>query len=134
MTAAPEITHLVAVERWTLVLGALLLGVGLLFLPSRTQLSLGLGVGLMIVNAWIIRRLSARLLPVWSGGRGSVGLLMILFNAKLVLLALALYLCVRYLPVEPVPLCIGLSILPLAILLRAIQHGLRDPEKAETHG
>lgn len=127
-TEQPEITHIVAVERWTLILAALLIGVGLFVLSGRAQLGLCLGAGLMVLNTWLIRRLSGRLMRAWGGQDGrrpSVGLLLFLFHFKLLLVAALLYVGMRLLPVDPLALIVGISILPVAIGLRAIEHALR---------
>lgn len=127
------ITHLIAVERWTLALGALLIGVGLLMLPPRSQLGISLGAGLMMLNTWMMRRLSARLVRTFAAGRPSVGLLLLLFNVKLLLIGVLLFLIIRHLPVDPLSLILGVSILPVAILLRAVQYGLNPDSRPTAH-
>jgi hypothetical protein len=130
---SPPITHLIAVERWTLALGALLIGVGLLMLPPRSQLGISLGAGLMMLNTWMMRRLSDRLLCTFAAGRPSIGLLLLLFNVKLLLIGALLFLIIRHLPVDPLSLILGVSILPVAILLRAVQYGLNPDSRPAAH-
>jgi hypothetical protein len=51
-----------------------------------------------------------------------MSLLLGLFQLKLLVLAALIYLTVSYLPVSPLWLVLGLSLLPLGIVARAIQY------------
>lgn len=119
--SAPPERHLRAVEQWALVLSAALLGASLLVGDPRWQLGALAGALLSLGNARSLRFLGSRLAP-----RKSIGLLIVLFQAKLGLIAAFIYLAMRLLPLSPLALLLGLSVLPLSILLRALQYGLRS--------
>lgn len=130
--AAPASTgerekHLAAVEQWVLIVCAALILVTLVVARDpRWQLGALAGSLLSLGNARSLRFLGGRLAP-----RRSVGLLIILFQAKLGIIAALIYLALRFLPVSPLALLLGLSALPLGIILRGLQHGLRKPDAEE---
>lgn len=110
--------HLVAVEKWTLGLAALASVVSLLFLPRRFGFGVTVGAGLMVLNAWVLRRLGARIL----GGFKRPGLAILLFNVKMAVLMLLVALSLRYLPLHPAGFLVGISIFPVAIVAVAVRH------------
>lgn len=89
----------------------------------RTELGALCGAGMSLLNARLLLALGR-----WAnrGGpetaRRRLSLVLVLFQLKLGLLAALIYLTVRYLPVAPLWLLLGLSLLPLGILIRAIEH------------
>lgn len=116
--------HLAAVEQWVLSVCAALILASLVFArDARWQLGALVGSLLSLGNARSLRFLGGRLAP-----RRSVGLLIVLFQAKLGLIAAIIYLTLRFLPVSPLALLLGLSALPLGIILRGLQHGLRKAD------
>ncbi|HRI53276.1 MAG TPA: ATP synthase subunit I [Pseudomonadota bacterium] len=127
-TAAP---HLLVIERWAVLLGAALCGTTLVWGSPRVQLGACVGAGLSILNARVLRYLGARLsgarpgAPSSQTSPSSVGLLVLLFQLKLGVLAALLYLALRLLPLQPIALVLGLSALPVAIVVRGIQYGLQ---------
>lgn len=124
-TSAP---HLLVIERWAVLLGAALVGTTLVWGSPRVQLGACVGAGLSILNARVLRYLGARLSGARSGAQSSpssVGLLVLLFQVKLGVLAALLYLALRLLPLQPIALVLGLSALPVAIVVRGIQYGLQ---------
>ena len=130
MNVKPQLRDVLSVERWTLICAAALITLSFLFLGARGQLSICAGAGLMVLNARLLHLLAARLQRVRDrdGGRPlPLGLILILFNAKLLGVAVLIYLCVRYLKVEPMPFLLGISILPAAILISAVSRGLSEP-------
>ena len=66
--------------------------------------------------------------------RTRLGIVLGLFQVKLLILAGLIYLTLRYLPVAPLWLLFGLTILPLGILARALsfrpRHVKNDPADA----
>jgi hypothetical protein len=120
--------HLRAVEQWVLLCSAALLLGSLVFGEPRWQLGALVGALLSLGNARSLRFLASRLTP-----RKSVGLLIVLFQAKLGLIAAIIYVTMRLLPLSPLALLLGLSALPLGILLRGLQYGLRPAEPATQH-
>jgi hypothetical protein len=119
-----NVKHLVAVEKWTSILAALLILVGLAFLSRWATFSLAIGAGLMVLNAWVMRRVAQ---AVGKAMAPKPGLTLILFNFKLAILALLIFLVMHFLHVAPLPFIIGVSVLPAAILIVALQHQLTLP-------
>lgn len=123
--------HLAAVARWTQLFAALVSGGAIFLAGPRGQLGSVVGALLMVGNAALMSLVGRRLLARFAqmnengGGRGGLlVLLLVLFNVKLLILAVLIYLCIRLLPIDPLAFLIGLSTLPAAILARAIQYGL----------
>jgi hypothetical protein len=130
-----NLKHLIAVERMTSILAAVLLLGAIVLLPRHSSFSLGIGAGLMVLNAWAMRRTAAAVGPVLSK---KPGLILILFNFKLLILAILIFIALRYLHVAPVPFIIGISTLPAAIVIVALRHQLTPSDEAthdeETNG
>ncbi len=127
-----ELKHLIALEKWTALLALIVLGVAILILGRHTAFSVALGAGLMTLNAWAIRRVSERLGNVM---RQKPGLTILLFNLKLGLLIALIWLFISYLHVDPVAFVIGVSVMPVAIVIVAIQNARTPSQKdKETHG
>ncbi len=127
-----ELKHLIALEKWTALLALIVLGVAILILGRHTAFSVALGAGLMTLNAWAIRRVSERLGNVM---RQKPGLTILLFNLTLGLLIALIWLFISYLHVDPVAFVIGVSVMPVAIVIVAIQNARTPSQKdKETHG
>ncbi len=114
--------HLRTIERISLVLGVLLVAGAIIGCALRVQLSVSYGVLLSILNARAIRFFGERL-----ARRQSVGLIVVLFQLKLLLLGALIYLGITLLSLDGIGLCVGLSILPLSIVVRAVQWGMSAP-------
>src|SRR5689334_7112469 len=102
-----NLKQLIAVEKWTSLLAAVLLAVGIVFLSRHAAFSLAVGAGLMVVNAWLMRRVAAAVGPALSA---KPGLTVLLFNFKLGILAILIFVALRYLHVDPLPFIIGVSV------------------------
>jgi hypothetical protein len=126
--------HLIAVEKWTYLLAAVALAGGLLLLPLHAAFSLAVGAALTTLNAVAIRQVGQRIGAVL---KQRPVLTIVLFNLKLGVLIALIWMVMRYLHVQPVPFLIGISMLPLAILIVGVQHS-RHPEtvddQKEPHG
>jgi len=114
--------HLRTIERISLVLSVLLVAGAIIGCALRVQLSVSYGVLLSILNARAIRFFGERL-----ARRQSVGLIVVLFQLKLLLLGALIYLGITLLSLDGIGLCVGLSILPLSIVVRAVQWGMSAP-------
>jgi hypothetical protein len=134
-----DIKHLIALEKWTLILAAGVVLVGMLLLGRAAAFGVALGAGLMAANAYALRRIGERAFATFKRPRA----VLLLFNVKMAVLIAAIYLVVRYLHVDPLAFVIGISVLPVAIVLVAVEHSLKpsddpaDPERdkeTETHG
>lgn len=124
---------LIAVEKWTSLIVAALLLASLVLLSRHDMFSLAVGGALAVGNAWVIRRVAENAGPALSG---KPGLLVALFNIKLGILAVLIFVSLRYLHVAPVPFLVGISVLPVAILVVALRRQLTPPSDVdkETHG
>jgi hypothetical protein len=130
-----NLKHLIAVERTTSALAGTLLLAAILLLPRHYSFSFAVGAGLMVVNAWVMRRTAQAVGPVLSK---KPALILVLFNFKLLILAVLIFLALRYLHLAPVPFVVGISVLPVAIVIVGLRHQLtptdETPHDEETHG
>lgn len=126
--------HLIAVEKWTCLLAAIVLAVGLVTLSRHAAFSLSVGAALATLNAISVRRLSQRLGAVLTA---KPGLTVLLFNLKMGLIIGLVFAAIRWLHVDVMPFLVGISLMPAAIVVVAIQHSLKPADAAsdeETHG
>jgi hypothetical protein len=124
--------HLIAIEKWTCLLALVVLGAGMLLLGRHAAFSIAVGAAMMTLNAVVLRRVAQKLGGVLQK-KPSVTVL--LFNFKLVVLIALVFVALRYLHVEPIPFIVGISVLPFAIMIVAVQSSLgRGADHEETHG
>jgi hypothetical protein len=122
------------IQRWTLLLGAVLTLSAFLLGGSQWGFSVSMGAAIMILNTFATRLVGDKL---WQGLRsvapanGSQTMrVVILFNLKMAAVIVAVYLVVRYLHVHAVGLVLGLSIYPLGAVLST----LLDPDGSMLSG
>lgn len=129
------VKHLISVEKWTCLLAAIAIGAGMLLLPRHAAFSLTVGAALTTLNAISIRRLAQRMGAVLTQ---KPGVTVVLFNLKMALLIGLVFAAIRWLHVDVMPMLVGISLMPLSIVIVAIQHALRPADAApgdeETHG
>jgi hypothetical protein len=133
--------HLIAIEKWTCLLGLVLLGCAMLLLSRHAAFSLAVGAALTALNAVVIRRVAEKLGVLLQA---RPGLTILLFNLKMGVLVVLIFLALRFLHLDAVPFIVGLSTLPAAIVIVFLQHALSpspppsassDPtNRGETHG
>jgi hypothetical protein len=124
--------HLIAIEKWTCLLSAALLVGGMLLLGRHAAFSIAIGAGMMTLNAVVLRRVAQKLGVVLQQ---KPTLTVLLFNLKLGVLGLVSFLALRYLHVNPIAFIVGISVMPLAIMIVAVQSSLGHREDhEETHG
>ncbi|MCU1283068.1 MAG: hypothetical protein JWM53_6614 [bacterium] len=135
--------HLIAVEKWTCLLAAVVLAGGLVLLPRHAAFSLAIGALLTVGNAVAIRRSAQTLGPLMQQ---KPAITVLLFNAKLALLIGLIFVAIYWLHVDGVPFAVGISLLPAAIFIVSIKHALAPstttpstpptttPSDEETHG
>jgi hypothetical protein len=124
--------HLIAIEKWTCLLALVALGGGMLLVGRHAAFSIAVGAGMMTLNAVAIRRVAQKLGVVLQK-KPSVTVM--LFNFKLVILIGLVFCALRYLHVEPIPFIIGISVLPFAIMIVAVQSSLdRSADHEEPNG
>lgn len=123
-TAPPELAHVLGVERWCALFALLFLGAALLLADRRFQLGVVLGSGLMLLNLFLLRGILSRLFRAFLLHRLSTALLLVLLNLKLLVLGGVICLFTHYLKINPLSLILGVSVLPLGALCRAVEHSL----------
>jgi hypothetical protein len=130
--------HLIAIEKWTCLLGVVLLAGGMLFLSRHAAFSLSVGAALTALNAVAIRRIAQKLGAVLQA---RPGLTILLFNLKMGVLVVLIFLALRFLHLDAVPFLVGISTLPAAIVIVFLRHALAPAprpdqanERGETHG
>jgi hypothetical protein len=128
------IKHLIAIEKWTCLLSAAVLLGGMLLLGRHAAFSLAIGAGLMTANAIVLRRTAQKLGAVLQK---KPSLTVLLFNLKLGVLIVLVFAAFRFLHVEPIAFIVGISVMPLAIMIVAVQQSLareHTDDHEETHG
>jgi hypothetical protein len=128
------IKHLIAIEKWTCLLSAVVLCGAMLLLGRHVAFSVAIGAGLMTANAVILRRTAQKLGAVLQK---KPSLTVLLFNLKLGVLIALVFAAFRFLHVEPIAFIVGISVMPLAIMIVAVQQSLvHEPADSneETHG
>ena len=124
--------HLIAIEKWTCLLALVALGGGTVLVGRHAAFSIAVGAGMMTLNAVAIRRVAQKLGVVLQK-KPSVTVM--LFNFKLVILIGLVFCALRYLHVEPIPFIVGISVLPFAIMIVAVQSSLeRGADHEEPNG
>ena len=124
--------HLIAIEKWTCLLSAVFLLGGMLLLGRHAAFSIALGAGMMTANAVILRRVAQKLGTVLQQ---KPSFTVLLFNLKLGVLGLLSFVALKYLHVDAIAFIVGISVMPLAIMIVALQSNLaRHDDHEETHG
>src|SRR5262249_53154712 len=118
-----------AVERTTLLLGAVIVAFTLVFCSRLVAFSAAIGAVLVGLNAIAIRRVGSSVAKLPREKRPSMPLL--LFNVKMGVLMALIYVVLRYLHVAPVAFIIGISTFPVAFGIVAVRAAMR-PEIKET--
>src|SRR5258707_4496661 len=121
-----DLKHLIAIEKWTCTLAAGLVLLAMLFLGRHAAFGVATGAGLMALNAYALRRIGQRVFRTFK----KPGAAILLFNLKMGLLIALVYGVVRYLHVDPIAFAVGVSVLPVAIVIVAVQHALRPATDA----
>jgi hypothetical protein len=126
-----DVKHLIAVEKWTLALAAVVIGAAILVLGRRAALGASLGAGLMALNAYALRRIGQRAFKTFK----KPGAAVLLFNLKMGVLIALVWAAISWLHVDPIAFVVGISIFPVAIVIVALRHALGQPtEDGTTHG
>lgn len=116
MTSEPG--YLRRVERWTLVLAALVVGACFVAAPRPVAFAASVGAGMMCLNALAIRALTERVFKSRGGATPGIGVL--LFNFKMALLIAMVWVALRYLHLDGVGFLLGISVFPVAIVAAAV--------------
>jgi hypothetical protein len=113
--------ELARIERLNGLLAAgLILAAALLF-PGPIAIGVAVGAILAVVNFMGMRMLVAASLRRQGAGRAALQLLLI---AKMGVLFFLVFLAIRYLPLHPAGLAVGLSIFLISIAVESVRHAL----------
>jgi hypothetical protein len=110
--------ELTRIERWNWLLGALLVLVSILLAGQRFFSGVAVGVLLAGANFWVIHRLIRLSLSRPDQKRAAIQLLLV---AKMGALAVLVFLVMRFLPISPIGLIIGLSVFLLSIAIESVR-------------
>ncbi len=129
-----ELKHLIAVEKWTYALGAIVVAVAMVALNRHAAFSISIGAALMALNSFALRRLGQRAFKTFK----KPGAAILLFNLKMGLMIALVWAIIRFLHVDPIAFVVGITIFPVAIVIVAVRHMLApsapSTTEEETHG
>lgn len=123
--------QLQAIDRWNLVIAAVAITVAALVAGRAMALGVAVGAVLSCANFYGIRRLWQAVLK--SEGPGRVGLQLLLMG-KMIGLMVFVFLAMKFLPLDPAGLAIGLSVFLLSIAAESMRYALTSSGRANTHG
>lgn len=123
--------HLTAIERWNLTFAVIFTAGAALFFDRAMALGVAVGALIGCTNFWSIHKLIAKSLRS-TGTRRAV--LQILLGAKMILLLVAVFLAIRFLPLSPVGLAFGLSVFLLSIAVVSLRFALTQDQGATGGG
>jgi hypothetical protein len=106
------------IERWTLLVSAVVVGAALLAMPRAIAFACAAGALLECANASAIRWLVERAMKSKGGATPALGLL--LFNLKMAVLIAAVWIALRVLHLDGVGFLLGISVFPVAIVAAAL--------------
>jgi hypothetical protein len=114
------------IERWNCLLAAAFIGVAALWGDREQLFGVAVGGALACLNFWGVRKLVQASLRVDGPRRAALQLLLI---GKMGLLIVAVFLAMKYLPLSPAALAIGLSVFVISIALESVRHALGTPDQ-----
>jgi hypothetical protein len=117
------------IERWNVLLAGIIILAAVVFGSGQIALGVAVGAILAVVNFWSMRLLVAASLRRQGGKRAALQLLLI---AKMGILLFLVFLAIRYLPLHPVGLAVGLSIFLISIAVESLRFQARDPSEGST--
>jgi hypothetical protein len=119
------------IERWNAVIAAFLILAAVVFTTGPMALGIAVGAILAVVNFTGIRLLVAVSLRRQGMQRAALQLALI---AKMGVLFFLVFLAMKYLPISPVGLAIGLSVFLFSIAVESFRHMLSgDSDGKEAH-
>jgi len=119
------LTELKKIERWNVVIAAILVLAAAVFGSSPFALGVAVGSILVVVNFYGIRLLVQASLRRQGGKRAALQLLLI---AKMGVLFVLVVLALRFLPISPAGLAVGLSVFLLSIAAWSIRSAIGNNE------
>jgi len=121
--------ELARIERLNGVFAAVLIVAAFVFFDRTVATGVAVGAGLAVINFFGMRKLVGASLRRHGMARALLQLLLIL---KMGVLFVLVFLAIRFLPLHPVGLAVGLSIFLLSIAVESLRHAL-GPDGPEAH-
>jgi hypothetical protein len=118
------------IERWNAVIAAFLILAAVVFTTGPMALGIAVGAILAVVNFTGIRLLVGVSLRRQGMQRAALQLALI---AKMGVLFFLVFLAMKYLPISPVGLAIGLSVFLFSIAVESFRHMLGGSDGKEAH-
>ena len=120
------------IERWNALLAALVIAIAAIWGTREQLLGAAVGGALACLNFWGVRKLVQASLKVDGPKRAAMQLLLI---GKMGALIVAVFLAMKFLPLSPAALALGLSVFVVSITIESVRYamGARDPESDEPH-
>jgi hypothetical protein len=106
------------IERWNGLLAGIVILLAVAFFSAQIALGVAVGAILAVVNFWSMRLLVAASLRRQGGRRAALQLLLVV---KMGVLFFLVFLAIRYVPLHPVGLAIGLSIFLISIAVESLR-------------
>lgn len=113
--------HLDAIERWNVIFAVIFTAGAALFFDRAMAFGVALGALLGCTNFWSMHKLIAK--SVAATGRRRVTL-QLLLGAKMILILVLVFLAIRFLPISPAGLAVGLSVFLLSIAVVSLRFAL----------
>jgi len=104
------------IERWNAILAAIVIAGCALWGSDRALWGAAVGGAIACLNFWAVRRVVAASLRLEGPKRAALQMLLV---AKMGILMVLIFLVLKYLPVDPAALAVGLSVFVGSIALEA---------------
>jgi len=116
-----DLKQLDAIERWNWIIAIVLVLAAALLFDTSVLLGVAVGAFLCCANFWGIHKLIVKSMRVEGRQRAALQLLLV---AKMVLLMFVIFLVMKYLPLSPAALAVGLSVFFLSIAVESARFAL----------
>lgn len=115
--------HLTSIERWNWLFAAIFIAVAAVWFAPRVALGVAVGALLSSVNFYSLHRLIVKSARV--PGRRKLALQLLLV-AKMGLILALIFLAMRFLPVSPIAMAVGLSVFLLSIAVESFRFAMSE--------
>ena len=123
---------LAAIEKTNLVLALVVTALGGLVWGRAGLLAAGVGAVLACLNLWVIHRLAARAMARAAAGEtGMAAGLVAAMGGKMILLFALVWVAIRVYNLDLVPFAIGISILPVSLVMAGLWIGSTAGEQSK---
>jgi len=122
------------IERAALLLVCLATLLSLVLWDRAVFLGVGLGGGLAALNFIALRRILGALFTAKESNPQRGALMGAMLVLKFLIMALSIFLVVKFVPVDAIALLVGISVVVLAIFVEGINSIIRSNQQVNTHG